>query len=46
MRPERVFGGLSGPVSSRLNVTGYGIVGLSKGSPDFGAGVLLTFRAF
>lgn len=43
---HELFGGLSGPVSSRLNITGYGIVGLSQGSPDLGVGVLLTFRAF
>lgn len=43
---HELFGGLSGPVGSRLNLTGYGVVGLSDGSPDFGVGVLLTARVF
>jgi hypothetical protein len=41
---HELFGALSGPLTGRLNWTGYGIVGLSKGSPDFGLGLLLTAR--
>lgn len=43
---HELFGGLSAPLSSRLNLTGYGIAGLSQGSPDFGVGLLLTARIF
>jgi hypothetical protein len=39
---HEVFGALSGPLTGSLNWTGYGIVGLSTGSPDFGLGLLLT----
>ena len=43
---HELFGGLSAPVSKRLNLTGYGVAGLSKGSPDFGVGLLLTAKLF
>jgi hypothetical protein len=43
---HNLFGAVSGPVANRLNLTGYGTVGLSKGAPDFGVGLLLTVRAF
>lgn len=43
---HELFGGLSGPLSERLNLTGYGVVGLSDGSPDFGIGLLITARVF
>lgn len=43
---HELFGGLSAPLSSRLNVTGYGVAGLSDGSPDYGVGLLLTARIF
>lgn len=43
---QELFGGLSVPVTQRLTVTGYGVAGLSKGSPDFGAGLLLTVKVF
>lgn len=43
---HELFGGLSGPISSRLNLTGYGVVGLSDGSPDVGVGLLITARLF
>jgi hypothetical protein len=39
---HELFGALSGPLTRSLNWTGYGIVGLSTGSPDFGLGVLLS----
>jgi len=41
---HELFAAVSGPLIDRLNWTGYGIVGLSKGSPDYGIGLLLTFR--
>jgi hypothetical protein len=43
---HELFGGISAPISSRLNLTGYGMVGLSDGSPDFGLGLLVTARLF
>ena len=39
---HELFGALSGPLAGPLNWTGYGIVGMSTGSPDFGLGLLLT----
>jgi hypothetical protein len=39
---HEVFAALSGPLSGALNWTGYGTVGLSTGSPNFGLGLLLT----
>lgn len=41
---HELFAALSGPVSDRLTLTGYGIAGLSEGSPDFGVGLLLSVR--
>lgn len=41
-----IFSGLSVPVGSRLNFTGYGVAGLSEGSPDFGVGLLVTAKVF
>ena len=41
-----LFGGLSVPVGSRLNLTGYGVAGLSEGAPDFGVGLLVTAKVF
>jgi hypothetical protein len=43
---HEIFGGVSVPVTSRVSLTGYGVAGLSSGSPDFGAGMLLTFKVF
>lgn len=43
---HEIFAGLSGPVTSALTLTGYGVVGLSNGSPDFGVGLLVTAKAF
>lgn len=43
---HELFAGLSSPITSRLNLTGYGVVGLSQGSPDFGLGLLITARVF
>jgi hypothetical protein len=41
---HEIFAALSGPVTDRVNVTGYGIAGLSDGSPDYEAGLLLTVK--
>lgn len=41
-----LFGGFSIPVSSRLNLTGYSVVGLSESSPDYGVGLLVTAQIF
>jgi hypothetical protein len=43
---HELFGAFSRPLSKRLTLTGYGIVGLSEGSPDFGAGLLLTAKLY
>jgi hypothetical protein len=43
---HELFGGVTVPVGSRLNVTGYGVAGLSQGSPDFGVGLMLTTKLF
>lgn len=43
---HEVFAGLSTPVSSALTLTGYGIAGLSQGSPDVGVGLLITAKIF
>lgn len=41
-----LFSGISVPLGSRLNLTGYGVAGLSQGAPDFGVGLLVTVRVF
>jgi hypothetical protein len=41
---HELFAAFSGPATSRLNWTVYGVTGLSQGSPDIGAGALLTFK--
>jgi hypothetical protein len=41
---HELFGALNTPLNSQVGVTGYGTVGLSKGAPDFGLGMLLTFK--
>lgn len=43
---HEIFAGLSGPLTSGLTLTGYGIAGLSNGSPDFGVGLLVTANIF
>lgn len=43
---HELFAGLSAPLSSSLTLTGYGIAGLSEGSPDVGAGLLITAKLF
>jgi hypothetical protein len=43
---HELFGGLSARVSKRFNLTGYGVAGLSRGSPDLGVGILLTAGIF
>jgi hypothetical protein len=37
-----LFGGFSMPVGSGLNLTGYGVIGLSESSPNHGIGLLVT----
>ena len=39
-----LFGALAAPVAKRVILTGYGSVGLSRGAPDHGIGLLVTFR--
>ena len=39
-----IFTAYTRPVSSRLNLTGYGIIGLSNGAPSKEAGFLLTIK--
>lgn len=41
---QEIFAGLSVPATDRFTLTGYGIKGLSNGSPDYGVGLLLTTR--
>ena len=40
-----LFGALAAPVGKKITLTGYGSVGLSRGAPDYGVGLLVTFRA-
>lgn len=39
-----LFAALAAPVAKRATLTGYGSVGLSRGAPDYGIGLLVTFR--
>lgn len=39
-----LFGALAAPVARQVILTGYGSVGLSRGAPDYGVGLLVTFR--
>ena len=41
---QEIFGAVSAPATDRLNVTAYGIAGLSDGSPDYELGLLLTVK--
>lgn len=41
---HELFAGLSVPATNRLTFTGYGIAGLSEGSPDYGLGLLLSAK--
>ena len=41
---HEIFAAASAPLTSHLNWTFYGIAGLSDGSPDYEAGLLLTFK--
>jgi hypothetical protein len=43
---QEIFGAFSGPLGKRTNWTLYGSAGLSDGSPDVGAGLMLTFNLF
>lgn len=43
---QEVFGGVALPVGNRFTLTGYGTKGLSEGSADYGAGLLLTAKVF
>ena len=40
-----LFGALAAPLAKQVTLTGYGTVGLSRGAPDYGVGLLMTFRA-
>jgi len=40
------FAALSGPIGDRLRLTTYGTVGITEGAPDYGLGVLVSFRIF
>lgn len=39
-----LFGALAGPLTKRVTLTGYGSFGLSRGAPDHGIGLLVTFK--
>lgn len=41
-----LFTALSGPVGDRLNLTTYGTVGVTEGAPNYGLGVVVSFRIF
>lgn len=41
---QELFGAVSAPATDRINLTAYGIAGLSDGSPDYEAGLLLTVK--
>lgn len=41
---QEVFAAVNAPLNERVSWTGYGSVGLSKGAPDFGLGVLMTVK--
>jgi hypothetical protein len=41
---QELFAAVSAPATDRLNLTGYGIAGLSEGSPDFELGLLVTVK--
>ncbi len=39
-----LFGALALPMSKQVILTGYGTAGLSRGAPDYGLGMMITFR--
>ena len=39
-----LFAALAGPVAKKVILTGYGTIGMSRGAPDHGLGLLVTFR--
>ncbi len=39
-----LFGAIAAPLSKQVVLTGYGTAGLSRGAPDYGVGLLVTFR--
>lgn len=41
---REIFGAFSSPLGDALNWTLYGTAGLSDGAPDFGAGLMLTYK--
>ncbi len=41
---HELFAGLSVPATRVFTLTGYGIAGLTEGSPDYGVGLLLTTK--
>jgi hypothetical protein len=40
---DELFGSLSYFIDSRVTLTGYGVIGLSSGSPAFGSGLLVSY---
>jgi hypothetical protein len=41
---HELFAAVSGRLTDRVNLTTYGIAGLSEGSPEFGVGLLVTLK--
>ena len=41
---HELFGGVSGPAIGRLTWTAFGTAGLSQGAPDYGVGMLFSFK--
>jgi len=41
---HELFGGVSGPAIGRLTWTAFGTAGLSKGAPDYGVGMLFSYK--
>jgi len=43
---HELFGAFTAPVAKKLDFTLYGSAGLSKGTPDYGVGAMITIKAF
>jgi hypothetical protein len=41
---HELFAGVHTPIAEHLTWTGYGTAGLSKGAPDFGVGMLFSYK--
>jgi hypothetical protein len=41
---QELFAAVNTPIARQVSWTGYGTVGLSKGAPDFGLGMLVTYK--